>query len=87
MCNFLPFHREEVRHKKLVVHTDNMVLYYIFKAQGSSVNLPISAIMKKLFWLQVEFECVIDLQWIPSADNLADPLTRIPVLDDLCLNS
>ena len=86
MCNFLPFHREEVRHKKLVVHTDNMVLYYIFKAQGSSVNLPITAIMKKLFWLQVEFECVIDLQWIPSADNLADPLTRIPVLDDLRLN-
>ena len=63
-----------------------MVLYYIFKAQGSSVNLHITAIMNKIFWLQVEFECVIDLQWIPSEDNLADPFTRILVLEDLRLN-
>ena len=86
MCNFLPFHRDEVRRKKLLVHTDNLVLYYIYKAQGSSVNLNITSILKKLFWLQLEYECVIDLKWIPSADNLADPLTRVPVLEDLHLN-
>ena len=86
MCNFLPFHRDEVRRKKLLVHTDNLVLYYIYKAQGSSVNLNITSILKKLFWLQLEYQCVIDLKWIPSADNLADPLTRVPVLEDLRLN-
>ena len=87
MSNFLPLHKQEVRNKRLIVHTDNLVLFYIYKAQGSSVNLDITSILKKLFWLQVEFECVIELKWIPSADNLADPLTRVPVLEDLHLNT
>ena len=85
LCNFLPLHRDAVRHKKLLIHTDSMVLFYIFHAQGSSVNLDITAILKKIFWLQIEFECFIVVKWIPSADNLADPLTRLPILEDLRL--
>ena len=39
-----------------------------------------------MFLAASEFECVIDLKWIPSADNLADPRTSVPVLEDLRLN-
>ena len=49
MCNFLSSHKNEVWHKKLLVHTDNLVLYYIYKAQVSSVNLNITSILKNVF--------------------------------------
>ena len=34
--NFLLPHKELVRNRKLLVHTDNQVLYYVFYLQGTS---------------------------------------------------
>ena len=82
---FLPLHSQEVRHKKLICHTDSQVLYFAFYAQGSTANLHITNYLKKIFWLQHKFECHVELKWIPSRDNLADPLTRTHVLEDLRL--
>ena len=78
-------YRREVKHKKLVCHTDSQVLFHIFHAQGSCTNLNITDYLKKVFWLQNEFQCKIDRRWMPSADNIADPITRVPVVEDLHL--
>ena len=80
--NFLPTHEELVKNRRLVVHTDNQVLYYVFHAQGTSQNLFITDVLKKVFWLLFSFRCTVDLRWIPNDKNWADPLTRIPVLED-----
>jgi len=82
---FLPLHSQEVKHKKLMCHTDSQVLYFAFYAQGSTANLHITNYLKKIFWLQHKFECHVELKWIPTGDNLADPLTRTHVLEDLRL--
>ena len=84
--NFLPSHEELVRNKRLVVHTDNQVLYYVFHSQGTSGNLFITDVLKKVFWLLFSFRCTVDLRWIPTDKNWADPLTRSHLLEDLRLS-
>ena len=84
--NFLPSHEELVRNKRLLVHTDNQVLYYVFHSQGTSGNLFITDVLKKVFWLLFSFRCTVDLRWIPTDKNWADPLTRSHLLEDLRLS-
>ena len=35
LCNFLLLNKDALCHKKLLIHTDSMVLFYIFNAQGN----------------------------------------------------
>ena len=79
-------HAQEVQGKLLVMDVDNEAVVTIFeKGGGSSRNLFLTNICKRLFWLQIQRECAFKLRWVPSAENVIDAITRQPVENDLRL--
>ena len=41
---------------------------------------------KQIFWLQIKFKCKVNLQWIPSADNPSDIITRCDMNTEIRLH-
>ena len=74
-----------VKGKTVVVNVDNQTLYFIYENGGSTRQQGITQVCKKLFWLQIEAQFRLQLQWIPSGDNEADGITRECVDDDIRL--
>ena len=44
-------------------------------------------ICKQIFWLEIKFQCKINLTWVPSKENKADPSTRVEEQQDLSLSN
>jgi hypothetical protein len=78
---------EQVKGKVVVVKVDNKVLFHIHEKGGSSKQQIITEICKKLFWMQVQGEFRLQLQWVPSRENEADGITRESVDDDIRLHA
>ena len=58
----------------------------MLNSQGTSQNPDITDILKEIFWLLFAFKCSVDLRLIPTKNDLADLLTRLPILEDLRLS-
>ena len=85
--NFLETHPLLVYGKLFIVKVDNEALFQIYMSEGSSKQLFITNICKQLFWLQIKYHCKINLAWIPSKNNLADPSTREDRLQDISITN
>ena len=77
---------QELKGKAVLVDVDSQSLYSIFMKGGSSREAFITDVCKKLFWLQVKGQFSLSLQWVPSAENESDGLTREDVNNDVRLS-
>ena len=77
---------EEIKGRTVVVNVDNKTLYHIYENGGSTGQVHITSVCKKLFWLQTNNQFKLKLQWIPSGENEADGITRESVDDDIRLH-
>ena len=73
---FCQNHALLVRGKIFIVKVDNQVLFHIYENEGSTKQMENTDICKQIFWLQIKLKCKVNLQWIPSADNTSDVITR-----------
>ena len=85
--NFLNTHPLLVKGKMFIIKIDNETLYHIFKQGGSSKQMFLTNICKQIFWLEIKFQCKINLTWVPSKENKADPSTRVEEQQDLSLSN
>ena len=65
---------EEIKGRTVVVNVDNKTLYHIYENGGSTGQVHITSVCKKLFWLQTNNQFKLKLQWIPSGENEADDI-------------
>ena len=84
LINFNPL---LLRGKKILIHIDNQVLCFIYNNGGSSKQPYITAICKNLFWLQAHNKFHLEVEWIPTEQNLADAMTREDKINDIILTS
>ena len=84
LVNFNPL---LLRGKKILIHIDNQVLCFIYNNGGSSKQPYITAICKNLFWLQAHNKFHLEVEWIPTEQNLADAMTREDKINDIILTT
>ena len=77
---------DEIKGKTVIVKVDNQVLSYIYENGGSTQQQEITRVCKRLFWLQLQAQFRLKLQWIPSGENEADGITREDVDNDIRLH-
>ena len=62
--------------KTIHIQVDNEVLNRIYNRGGSSRQLFITNICKKLFWLQVQYKCQLEVSGVATISNQVDAMTR-----------
>ena len=67
---------EEIKGKTLVRKVDNQSLKAVIKRKGSTRVLARNNIGKQIHWLQQLGECSLQLKYVKSENNKADPFTR-----------
>ena len=67
---------EQIKGKTLICKVDNQVLKAVWERKGTSQNLMLNKIGKQIYWLQFLGKCYISLQYVKSAENVADTFTR-----------
>ena len=67
---------EQIKGKTLLCKVDNQVLKAVLDKKGTSANLKLNNIGKKIFWLQQLGDFHLTLSYIPSGENRADQYTR-----------
>ena len=77
---------DKIKGKTVIVKVDNQVLSYIYENGGSTQQQEITRVCKRLFWLQLQAQFRLKLQWIPSGENEADGITREDVDNDIRLH-
>jgi hypothetical protein len=63
------------------------VLCFIYNNGGSSKQPYITAICKNLFWLQAHNKFHLEVEWIPTEQNLTDAMTREDKINDIILTT
>ena len=66
---------DKIKGKTVIVKVDNQVLSYIYENGGSTQQQEITRVCKRLFWLQLQAQFRLKLQWIPLGENKADGIT------------
>ena len=65
-----------VQGKTLVCHIDNQALKAVYERKGTSHNLALTDIGKKIYWLQRAGGFSVKLEYVQSEKNVSDPYTR-----------
>jgi len=71
----LQFWKEKLRNRNILVHTDNIVVFYAI-SRGRSRNSTICKVAHEILLLSHKMLSPILAQWLPSKANPADLLTR-----------
>ena len=67
---------ELIQGKTLVCKIDNQVLKAVLERKGTSHNLALNNVGKKIYWLQEKGQFHITLQYVESKNNVSDKFTR-----------
>jgi len=67
---------EEIKGKTLVCKIDNQSLKAVMERKGSTNILALNTIGKQIYWLQQLGDFSLQLEYVKSQDNKADPFTR-----------
>ena len=67
---------EDIKGKTLICKVDNQSLKAVIERKGSTRILALNKIGKQIYWLQQLGDFSLQLEYVRSEENKADPFTR-----------